>query len=303
MPAARTVLRTFLERVATTTGITTALRRKHPERVAILAYHNVVLPDDVGIGDTSLHLSLPRFIRQIERLARTHDIVDLDTALAPDRSRRAARPRAVITFDDAYRGAVTLALPELIRRDLPATVFVAPALLNEPTTWWDALGAAGLLSNESRDVALVQLHGRAAPILRGALHDPLPRLPDSYGIASLAELRQHCTGCITLGSHSWAHEHLPTLAPNELADSLRRTQAWLEAFDGPTSRWLALPYGAGSPAVTRTALELGHSGVLRITGGLWDPTGECGAVPRINVPAGMSWRGVELRTSGLLGRG
>lgn len=315
MQVARTALRSSIERIATTTGITAALRRAHPDRVAVVAYHNVVQPDDTGIGDTSLHLPLPRFIRQIERLARTHDIVDLDSALTPPAQRadprhgdrrglrhRHHRPRAVITFDDAYRGAVTLALPELIRRGLPATVFVAPALLDQPATWWDTLGAAGLLSNERRDTALNEQHGRTELILRDAPDSTPARLPDSYGIASLAELQRHCADAITVGSHSWAHEHLPSLTVAELNDSLGRTRAWLDAYDGPTSRWLALPYGAGSDTVTRTALDLGHTGVLRITGGLWHPSGDPTSVPRINIPAGMNHRGMELRTSGLLGR-
>src|SRR5690606_40922240 len=88
-----------------------------------------VPPEDAGQGDTSLHLPLPRFIQQIERVARTHEIVDLETTL----SGPGHRPRAVLTFDDAYRGAVTLALPELRKRGLPATVFVAPALLGQST--------------------------------------------------------------------------------------------------------------------------------------------------------------------------
>jgi hypothetical protein len=32
-----------------------------------------------------------------------------------------------------------LGIPELVRRGLPATVFVAPALLDQRAFWWDRL--------------------------------------------------------------------------------------------------------------------------------------------------------------------
>src|SRR5258706_9071692 len=81
-----------------------ALRRG---RVLVVAYHNVVPDDWAGTGDTSLHLRLSRFVGEIDRLRQTHDVVPLSEATEP--ARPGARPRAVVTFDDAYRGAVTLA--------------------------------------------------------------------------------------------------------------------------------------------------------------------------------------------------
>lgn len=295
---ARILFRRTAELALTGSGFAALLRRRSRGSTSVLAYHNVVPSREAGHADSSLHLPLPRFIAQIERLARTHDIVDLEDATGASDG---TRPRAVITFDDAYRGAVTLALPELIRRRIPATVFVSPALLGVDATWWDALSAAGLLTGERRRAAMEELAGRREPIVRRWLSAaPEPRLPPSYGIASEEELRLHCGAGVTLGSHAWEHEYLPALGGEELEDSLRRTLEWLARFEGRTCSWLALPYGAGSAELGRTALDLGHEGVLRVAGGAWKPTRSGTAwVPRINVPAGMSLRGFELRTSGL----
>lgn len=293
---ARGVLRSGVELLATGSGLAALARRVRSGTVAVLAYHNIVLPGDEGRGDASLHTSLPTFLRQIDRLSRTHEIVDLETA-TPGRH---PKPRAVITFDDAYRGAVNLAIPELARRGIPATVFVAPGLLGAPGTWWDQLAEAGRLSPETRERALLEWGGRHGTVQRQILGAaPLPDLPASYGIATAGELEESCGDGIRLGSHAWAHEHLPDLSEPELEASLLETLDWLDRYPGPTTGWLALPYGAGSARVERTALRIGHSGVLRIRGGVWTGREDRGRVPRINVPAAMSVRGLELRASGL----
>ena len=294
--AARTTARVAAEIVLTTSGLAALSRRRMHDAIAILAYHNVVAPADAGRGDASLHLPLDRFIRQIERLARTHDIIDIEDAAAPPGK---GRPRAIITFDDAYRGAVTLALPELVKRGIPAVMFVAPALIDAQSTWWDEMAEADLLTTGTRDFALESLAGRTSGIRSRYFAYSPPSLPSSYGIASIGELRRHCANSVRVGSHTWAHEYLPSLGELELRANFARTLQWLDAWDGPTSRWLALPYGGGDGNVGRLALEAGHTGVLGISGGMWSDDAQRAQVPRINVPAGMSQRGLELRTSGL----
>lgn len=293
----RTLVRGAVELTGTASGLSSLARRAHRSTVAVLAYHNVVQPEDAGHGDASLHMPLPDFLEQLDRLAQTHRIVDLETAFDSSRS---DRPRAVITFDDAYRGAVTLALPELARRRLPVVVFTSPGLLGAHSTWWDDLAGAGLLSPEARLSALVDEAGRADAV-RARFMDGhhAPHLPESYGIATPQELRDHCGGIVSLGSHAWAHEHLPSLGDTELQENLARTRQWLAEFESPASSWLALPYGEGSPDISRTAQTVGHAGVLRINGGLWKTGHDRVLLPRINVPAGISLRGLELRTSGL----
>lgn len=289
-----------MEGAATMSGITALARRLTPDRTAILAWHNVVHPEEAGLGDSSLHLPLPEFIRQVENIARTHEIVPLDEALQSN-GKKQRRPNAVLTFDDAYRGAVTLALPELRKRGLPATVFTAPALLGKPSTWWDDLAAAGILSDEVRTTALHRHAGRAHEV-RSAFLTEMPRLlPSAYGIATENELRSHTRDGITIGSHSWAHEHLPSLEREELKQNLQQTLQWLEKSGMPHTRNLSLPYGATSGQVEEVAREAGHPAVLLVSGGRTHKHQNGARIPRINIPAGMSVRGLDLRLSGLKG--
>ncbi|HSH46399.1 MAG TPA: polysaccharide deacetylase family protein, partial [Longimicrobiales bacterium] len=176
---------------------------------------------------------------------------------------------------------------------------VSPGLLGADGTWWDLMGEAGMLNDDTRDAALHEFAGRREAVLQHAFGDaPAPHLPDSFGIATEAELRDRCGNGIVVGSHTWGHEFLPALPDDEFTSNLRETLRWLADFGASTS-WLALPYGAGSLRQGEHALELGHTGVLRVRGGRWEDPCTRAAVPRINVPAGLSTRGLDIRTSGI----
>ncbi len=128
-------------------------------RAIVLAYHNIVPDDRIGGGDRSLHLARHDFAAQLDLLQHTHDIVPLTELLDADAS-PASRTRAAITFDDAYREAITVGLPELAHHEIPRTVFVAPGYLDGGTFWWEELSAPGTgLEPGVRDVALDALGG------------------------------------------------------------------------------------------------------------------------------------------------
>lgn len=276
------------------------------DRVLVVAYHNVI-PDDVApAGDLPNHLPLRRFVAQVEALSATHSIVSLDDAVkaGPD---RAGRPRAVITFDDAYRGAVQYAVPELARRGLPATIFVAPARLGDQQFWWDTLArpdGTGL-DPVLRTSALGALHGEEDAILAEARRAewPLARMGAVFRSSTLDELTAalgRTTG-IVLGSHSWSHANLSQLSDDALAIELSRPLEWLRARVEPSTAWIAYPYGAFDRRVALAAELAGYSGGLGISGG-WIPRAptERMALPRLNIPPGLSQAGFLLRSSGLL---
>ncbi len=72
----------------------------------------------------------------LDDLAELADVVALEEMLNPpavsgERPAPSRRPRVAVTFDDAYRGAVTIAQDELTRHGFPSTLFVAPGLLGD----------------------------------------------------------------------------------------------------------------------------------------------------------------------------
>jgi peptidoglycan/xylan/chitin deacetylase (PgdA/CDA1 family) len=281
------------------------MRRQHRGDVLVLAYHNVVPDGALVAGDRSLHLPQRRFAGQLDALVRTHDIIPLASALAGHAGRR---PAAVITFDDAYEGAVTAGIAELEARKLPATIFVAPSFLNGGDFWWDALTAPGAeaLSPALRGWALDDCAGRDAEIRA--------RAPREHG-AQLSSVPAHARGAhehdlfaaaavpgITLGSHTWSHSNLSCLEGDALSGELALSLGWLRERFANVLPVISYPYGLASARVERAAADAGYTSGFRIDGG-WMSRRDAGAntfaLPRLDVPSGLSVAGFELRAAGV----
>jgi peptidoglycan/xylan/chitin deacetylase (PgdA/CDA1 family) len=292
-----------IETILLGTGVARLRRATLRSRAVVLAYHNVVPAGEPVCGDRSLHLPQAAFARQLDALLRTHDVVPLDVVLAPPR--RADRPRAVITFDDAYRGAVTAGVAELVRRGLPATIFVAPSFVGGGTFWWDRLAAGRPdgLDPGFRDHALHVLRGRSDAVdtsARATGYRPQP-LPSHAAVAAEDELRAAAAQPgIVLGSHSWSHSNLAALDAADLDDELERPLQWLRQRFERVSDWISYPYGMSTPEVEAAARRAGYRGGLWVEGGWLAPgTRNEFSLPRLNIPSSLSTRGFALRVSGL----
>lgn len=270
----------------------------------MLAYHNIVRDDEPPAGERSLHLPLKLFREHLDALQRSHDVVSLPDLLVPTRRHR--RPLVAITFDDAYRGCISLGLPELESRGLPATVFVAPGLLGNAACWWDQIAGSdsGSLDPQEREHLLSALKGDTGAVLAHARSRRIPihECPPLYGIATEHELIDAAKRRgVRFGAHSWTHRNLAALDPHELATELAPSLEWLRERFPDMLPWLAFPYGLHSPTVVADALRAGYQGVLRISGG-WvsDADVAAGNVPRLNVPSAISTDRFMLKTRGIV---
>jgi peptidoglycan/xylan/chitin deacetylase (PgdA/CDA1 family) len=286
-------------------GLAAVMRQWRKGRTLVLAYHNIVPDGAPRCGERSLHLPQRDFAHQLDLLGRTHAVVPLDAML--DAPAPSGRPRAVITFDDAYAGALTAGIAELTRRALPATVFVAPEFVGGRSFWWDELAdpTSSTLDPFVREIALNRCAGRHQSVMVWAARSGLSRqdVPEYARAATEVQL-QAAWGApgITFGSHTWSHACLPRLDGADLTQELERSRAWLCARGDRFSPWLSYPYGAWSPGVATAVAAAGYRGALLIEGG-WIPERSKGAdsfaLPRFNVPAGMSPSGFVLRISGI----
>ena len=271
-------------------------------RSLIIAYHNVVPDHLAGMGDQSLHLPMSAFCRQMDLIQKHCRVVSLADLLIEGSF--GDRPHLALTFDDAYRGAVELALPELEQRGLPSTLFVAPGLLGERSFWWDQMAASPAgLTKEGRRRALEEKAGRQAEICRSlGANSPAASLPTCYACASEDQVRSlSMLRYVTLGSHSWSHPNLSQLDSNDLAIELSRPLEWLATMPSPTIAVLAYPYGISSPVVATAAEHAGYEGAVLVEGGWLVPGNrQPWKIPRYNVAAGLSEDGLLLRLSGLI---
>lgn len=273
--------------------------RRASDKVVILAYHNIVPAGQRISGcDSSLHLSQEEFSRQLDVLQETHSIVPLESVFLPGHPEE--RPRAAITFDDAYEGALSAGVGEVVRRDLPATVFVSPGILGQQM-WWDLLAHQDSPSREARRFLLTTLGGDREAVLAWAAQTGKPLRSCPFRIANETEVLAAARHPgIALGSHTWSHRNLSVLTGAELETELIRPLEWLGARLG-TQEWsLSYPYGSYSAHVERAAAAAGYAMALRVDGGACPrSTRARHALPRVNIPAGLSLDGFRLRLAGL----
>ena len=274
------------------------LKAKLPHRYGrssslVLAYHNVVPADQIGLGDTSLHLPQPSFERQIKIAQDVADVVDLPTLF-----REWERPgrRVAVTFDDAYRGAVTHALPICAAAGIVPTVFVAPGLFGT-TPPWDRLAAEGKWSDVDRERFLTDSRGRDESNGGNA-----SGLPVSYSISDADALRDaRRLYPFHIGSHSQTHANLSLLSSRELREELSAATVALSVFGDAVIPFLAYPYGRAPLPDMESILSEFCQAAFLVTGG-WISPRRGGATPyrfpRLNVPAGVSERGFKARLNG-----
>ncbi|MDB4912962.1 MAG: polysaccharide deacetylase [Gemmatimonadetes bacterium] len=297
----RRLLKRTVERLLVASRAPNFATRRHRSDILVIAYHNVRRAGRQVNGDPSLHLSEKDFEQQLDAILETHDVIPLQSVF--ERVEAPRRARIVITFDDAYSSALEVAVPMLVQRGLPATIFVAPALLGM-TTWWDELGSfPGGLSKQVRGVALSRHRGERQAILKaaecssGAQADRV--VP---AIASLEQVREIAQAPgISIGSHTLSHRNLAALDAEDCMRELLESRRWLEVQVPGSIPWIAYPYGLYTPTVARQAADAGYRGAFRVDGGWIRPSADLDAftLPRFNVPSGMSLDGFRLRIGGL----
>jgi peptidoglycan/xylan/chitin deacetylase (PgdA/CDA1 family) len=273
-------------------------------RSLVLAYHNILPAGQAAGRDRSLHLPQSDFASQLDLLQQRAEVVPLANLLfAPAPGGK--RPLVAITFDDAYRGALTAGLAELRARSLPATVFVAPAFVGQGGFWWDEMVPPGTggLTDAFRQHALEEWQGKDAVIREQLARDggrveeaaPACRCIDEAGLRMALEFPG-----LSLGAHTWSHPNLNVLPDAELLPELARPREWLSRFGKRVLPVLTYPYGLADARVEREAEAAGYRAALRVDGG-WLPAsaGSRFALPRLNIPAGLTVDGFALRLGGL----
>lgn len=191
-------------------------------RVLVLCYHAVSesWPADLSTTPGRLRAQLELLVGRGYRGATFSQAVE----------GRPSGPTVVVTFDDAYRSVLELALPILADLGLPGTVFVPTAFpdLVRPMAWpgvdhW----------------------------LGGPHEDELRPLRWSE-LATLGEAGWE------VGSHTRTHPRLPELDDAALADELEGSRRDCEERLGAPCRSLAYPYGAVDARVVEAAGVAGY---------------------------------------------
>jgi peptidoglycan/xylan/chitin deacetylase (PgdA/CDA1 family) len=261
----------------------------------VLNYHR--------IGDASHALYDPgvfsatadEFDAQLAVLARDAEVVGIEALLEP--STRSGR-RVLLTFDDGYRDAHTLAFPLLSAHGLSATFFLATGFLDRPRLpWWD-------------EIAWLVRRGGGGEDERGRWLDAYKRAPGPEADAVIARLAEETGGGRfgedagelwltwdmvremraagqSFGGHTVEHPVLARWDAERQRAEIEGCAARLEAELGEPMRWFSYPVGLPGTFDATTESILRAAGVrfaFAFAGGharwdRWDPV----AIPRASV--------------------
>jgi peptidoglycan/xylan/chitin deacetylase (PgdA/CDA1 family) len=208
----------------------------------ILMYHGVAQQGAQALG------------QQLRYLVRHFKIVSLDSML--DRIMNGSLPLAheiVLTFDDGLRNNLTVVYPILRELQLPATMFVCPALVESGEWLWNHEMRCRLQTLAAPDLAelrmklltpgntveaiiewmkTLQLQKRrtAEAIIRQATtgFQPTEAQREAFDIMNWNDLRSLDPELITVGSHTLSHPILTKLSGEEIETEIVESRRCLE---------------------------------------------------------------------------
>jgi peptidoglycan/xylan/chitin deacetylase (PgdA/CDA1 family) len=291
--------RTVAYRLAAVSGWPARRRRTG---AAIYGFHNVVADGGVPVdSDRSLHIEATAFQDYITLIADAHTVVPLAEVAARIAAGRPVDGLAALTFDDAYAGVFARALPALRARGLPATVFIVARAPDAPAPfWWDLLARGGEVPPAERDACLTTDRGARDAILARHPAAAARALPPELLPAPWATIeRCAANGCLTYGAHTATHRNLAALGGDELRDELAGARAAIAERLGAAPALVSYPYGLFTAATVRAAREAGYAAGVTMEFGLAAAGHDALALPRINVPAGISLDALECWGAGI----
>jgi peptidoglycan/xylan/chitin deacetylase (PgdA/CDA1 family) len=167
-----------------------------------------------------------RFAWQMDKL------LCLTTPIAAD-SQQDLKPGinySAITFDDGVESALENAVPELVQRKIPATIFVVANFIGTRPEW--------------------AIHG--------------PEYDEQEKISTLEQLHDLPCDLITIGSHTLSHPWLPSISESEAKAELLGSRKKLETLLNREIKLFSFPYGAMSNDLVKWCREAGYERVFTV---------------------------------------
>jgi peptidoglycan/xylan/chitin deacetylase (PgdA/CDA1 family) len=229
--------------------------RRSSRRLVVLGYHAVEDPD--------------RFEEHLDFLRRRMRPVSLEEVVtALERGRTLPERAVLVTFDDADRTVIEVAVPALRDRGMPAVGFVVAGLLDGDRPVWTA------------EVRELVSRGATAPALprRGPRESAryLKALPEEDRARVIGGLRGSLDASISapqlrtvdlpaleeagvaVGNHSLTHPPLPTCAGGRVRQEIEEAHRTLEEACGHPPLAFAFPEGLPDPRADDVLREFGY---------------------------------------------
>jgi peptidoglycan/xylan/chitin deacetylase (PgdA/CDA1 family) len=333
-------MRQLLYRSLSQLQVPRALSWANRRKIVILMYHGFTdSPAHTGVENfQGLHLHVDMFQAHLEYLRNHFSIISLETLMDHYLHGRTLPPNpVVVTMDDGFRSNYTLAFPLLRKYQVPATIFLATAFVDEKRHQWadrveyavdhatpDALAA---LSAEyatdgnpglSRGGSLVQLKARLKSIpqeqraaIVEAIEDRLacslltaPEIPAIYQPLEWSEIEEmRGTGLVSFGNHTVSHFILSRCTPEVVREELSVAKRVIEERTGAPCPLFCYPNGARGDFDARTrdiVQEVGHMCALTTVAGFNDARSDVYGLKRVGVLNGQSFADFVMTVAGVV---
>lgn len=270
--------------------------------LTVLTWHRIRdTADSGGFDDGVVDATTHELDEQLGVLARRCSFVGIDEVLAWTRGAALPRNPVMVSFDDAYKECVDVALPILKRHQARATFFVSTGHVAERRVfWWDRTAYVLRRARVQRgtfegiELALADDAERQTTerrVLRAIKDRPgldieafLRGLGEACKVDWTSELEREladrliCTwddlrtlraAGMDIQSHTRTHRVMQTLGPKETADELQGSREDLEAVLREPVRALAYPTGRPvDPGITTAVRAAGYELAFENAGGV-----------------------------------
>lgn len=234
--------------------------------LSILTYHRVVSEPDPLFPD---QVCAREFDRQLAVLGRWFTVLPLREAAARLHGGTLPVRSACVTFDDGYADNVTVALPILHQRGVPATFFLATGFIDGGRMWNDSVIEtirraqgdtldARCIRLDTLSISTIGLRREAIERVLAALkYLPLeerqkrveelaaqasPSLPSDL-MMTAEQVRHLRSSGMEIGAHTVTHPILAQLSSERADSEIRDSKRRLEAITGNPVALFAYPNG------------------------------------------------------------
>ena len=244
----------------------------------VLGYHRV---SDATWDPLNLAISRINFRCHLDVISDKYNIVSLSALVAMKQRGMNLKGCVAITFDDGCEEFIRCAVPELVARNIPATIFITTGYSGE-RFWWDEVSNLMSQGNRDNDQMEIEFHAtggkrvfsnltsdKSAGIAVREICDQLLRIEPSRRSEVIGQIRQQTAGdrtsvsapramtqkqlqelseisLVEIGAHSVTHPLLSKLSEAEQAREIQGSKSVLEAL-GNSVRGFSYPNGSYSP--------------------------------------------------------
>ena len=189
---------------------------KNPHAIFVILYYHTVKSHQKQA-----------FAKQMDYLVRWTQPLGMESSFSLENRKY----YTAVTFDDGYQSVLGNALPELLKRKIPSTIFIVTGLFGNSPSWV-------LDSNHPFSIEKIMTKDQ------------------------LIHLNQES---ITVGSHSVSHPDLSKLNGDQIKTELLQSKSTLEALLKKKVELMSFPHGKYNPLVIQIAKEIGYTRVFSIS--------------------------------------